>query len=292
MSVERLGYLGFAVKDVPAWRRFLGQQLGLMEAPAQPDAICFRMDARAWRIAVHEGQDDDLAYAGYEVASEAAMHTMADTLRKAGVEVQVGSEALARKRKVLGLIEFADPFGLPLEIYYGGSDVSDQPFVASAGVSGFLTGDQGIGHFVRIVADAQVALRFYTEVLGFRLTDVIDMTLAPGVVIPTYFLHCNGRHHTLALAAFPVPKRIHHFMLEVNSLDDVGYAFDRLGGDNCLTTTIGRHSNDQMVSFYCSSPSGVEVEFGWGARVVDAAWSVARHDVASMWGHKPLRAPG
>ena len=27
-------------------------------------------------------------------------------------------------------------------------------------------------------------------------------------------------------------------------------------------STLGRHSNDQMVSFYMSTPSGFEVEYG------------------------------
>nr|AAB25250.1 2,3-dihydroxybiphenyl 1,2-dioxygenase {N-terminal} [Pseudomonas, LB400, Peptide Partial, 31 aa] [Pseudomonas] len=31
-SIRSLGYMGFAVSDVAAWRSFLTQKLGLMEA--------------------------------------------------------------------------------------------------------------------------------------------------------------------------------------------------------------------------------------------------------------------
>lgn len=290
MGIESLGYLGFAVRDVPAWRAFLTQKLGLMDAGTADDAALFRVDSRAWRIGVQKGDADDLAYAGYEVADAAALAAMRDKLQQAGIEVRSADSALLRRRGVLGLISFTDPFGLPLEIYYGGSEVFEHPLVPAAGVSGFLTGEQGLGHFVRCVPDSEKALAFYVDVLGFRLSDVIDMKMGPDITIPAYFLHCNERHHTLAIAAFPLPKRIHHFMLEVRSIDDVGFAYDRLDAEGLITSTLGRHTNDHMVSFYAATPSaGVDVEFGWGARTVDRSWAVARHDSPSMWGHKQAR---
>jgi biphenyl-2,3-diol 1,2-dioxygenase len=93
------------------------------------------------------------------------------------------------------------------------------------------------------------------------------------------------------------------------TLDDVGHACDRLDGmddkttdsnlrlptnvdrtASCLTTTIGRHVNDHMISFYCETPSGFELEFGWGAREVDdRSWVMTRHNRTAMWGHKSLR---
>jgi 2,3-dihydroxybiphenyl 1,2-dioxygenase len=289
MSVKSLGYMGFAVKDVSAWRAFLTQKLGLMDAGDTDDGALFRIDSHAWRIAVQQGEADDLAYVGYEVADAAALAQMSDKLRQAGVQVRTGDGALAQRRGVLGLISLTDPFGLPLEIYYGASEVFERPFVPAAAVAGFLTGEQGLGHFVRCVPDSEKALAFYIQVLGFQLSDVIDMKMGPGVTIPAYFLHCNERHHTLAIAAFPLPKRIHHFMLEVSSLNDVGFAFDRLDADGLVTSTLGCHTNDHMVSFYAATPSGFEVEYGWGARTVDRSWVVARHDSPSMWGHKSLR---
>lgn len=289
MSIKTLGYMGFAVSDVAAWRSFLTQKLGLMDAGTTDNGDLFRVDSRAWRIAVQQGEADDLAYAGYEVADAAGLAQMADKLKQAGIAVTTGDVSLARRRGVTGLITFADPFGLPLEIYYGASELFEKPFLPGAAVSSFLTAEQGLGHFVRCVPDSDKALAFYTDVLGFRLSDVIHMKMGPDVTVPAYFLHCNERHHTLAIAAFPLPKRIHHFMLEVASLDDVGFAYDRADADGLITSTLGRHTNDHMVSFYAATPSGLEVEYGWSARTVDRSWSVVRHDSTSMWGHKPAR---
>ena len=50
--------------------------------------------------------------------------------------------------------------------------------------------------------------------------------------------------------------------------------------------TLGRHPNDRMVSFYVRSPSGFEIEYGWGALEVGEEWTVTQYDAVSVWGHK------
>jgi biphenyl-2,3-diol 1,2-dioxygenase len=309
MSIKSLGYMGFAVKDVSAWRSFLTKKVGLMEVAGSDESAQYRMDSRSWRIAVQKGASDDLAFAGYEVANPAALQEMTERLRNAGIQVATGNAELAKRRGVMELISFQDPFGMPLEIYYGATDVFERPFVSSAGVTGFVTGEQGAGHYFYVVPSLDEGLAFYTGVLGFQMSDVIDIAMGPDLTVRGYFLHCNGRHHTLAIAAAPLPKRVHHIMLQALTLDDVGHACDRLDGmddktidsnlrlptnvdrtASCLTTTIGRHVNDHMISFYCETPSGFELEFGWGAREVDdRSWVMTRHNRTAMWGHKSLR---
>jgi hypothetical protein len=91
----------------------------------------------------------------------------------------------------------------------------------------------------------------------------------------------------VAFAAAPMPKRLHHFMLEAGAMDDVGQAYDRcLKGGIEIANTLGVHPNDRMFSFYARTPSGFDVEFGWGARKIDdATWKVDRYDRMSVWGH-------
>ena len=60
---------------------------------------------------------------------------------------------------------------------------------------------------------------FYQDVLGFRLSDYI---LKP---FKAYFFHVNPRHHSLALIETG-RDGIHHIMMELLSLDDVGQAYD------------------------------------------------------------------
>lgn len=292
MSVQRLGYLGIEVSDVDAWRTFATSRLGAMEAPTAGGAGArFRLDSRSWRFEVTPGPSDDLALAGYEVDSEEALAEVKSRLEDFGIKVTTESRELAAERGVLGLISCTDPTDTRVEIYFGGTEVFEVPFASPIGVTGFLMGDQGLGHYVMGVSDVQAALDFYIQGLGFHLSDVIDWKLNPEMSARLYFLHCNGRHHTLALAALPVGKKLHHFMLETTSMDDVGLAYDRCVEDDAVVMTLGRHTNDHMVSFYGGTPSGFAIEFGWGARPVDPRWSVVRYDSISIWGHKFVRAP-
>ena len=146
---------------------------------------------------------------------------------------------------------------------------------------------QGVGHIVVAAPDIQKSLRFYCEGLGFRVSDTIDMKFGP-MSMTMVFLHCNARHHTLALVPVPAPRRLHHFMLQLRSIDDVGatmYLVQDKGIE--IASTLGRHTNDHMLSFYMRTPSGFEIEYGWGGREVDdATWHVQKHHAPSIWGHR------
>jgi len=308
MKIKALGYMGFAVKDVGLWRDFLARKIGLMETPSSTNEDArYRMDSRGWRIGVTQGDLDDLAFVGFEVSNPQELAAMRSRLQEAGIKVEDASPELLADRDVLGMIRCMDPFGMQVEIFYGAADQYEKPFVSPTGIKGFVTGSQGMGHYFYAVPDISKALRFYSDALGLQLSDYIDISLSPELTVRGHFFHCNGRHHTMAIAEAPMPKRIHHFMIQATSFDDVGFACDRLDGrdndaidsnlrvadadgESCLTTTIGRHVNDHMVSFYAKTPSGFEIEFGWGAREVDDnSWSVTRHSRTAMWGHKSLR---
>ncbi|WP_149135067.1 biphenyl-2,3-diol 1,2-dioxygenase [Cupriavidus campinensis] len=290
MSIQRLGYMGFEVADVPAWRSFMTGKLGAMESSSSETEAKFRLDSRAWRLSVSKGHTDDYLFAGYEVDSEKGLQAVKESLEARGVAVKVEGPELTAKRGVLGLISCADPFGNRVEVYYGGTELFEQPFASPAGVSGFQTGDQGIGHYVLNVEDVDAALAFYTGALGFQLADIIDWKINEDLKVTVYFLYCNGRHHTFAFGKLPVPKKLHHFMLQAKEMDDVGLAYDKFDADRSIVMTLGRHTNDHMVSFYGATPSGFAVEYGWGARDVSAGWSVVRYDRISIWGHK-FQAP-
>jgi hypothetical protein len=80
-------------------------------------------------------------------------------------------------------------------------------------------------------------------------------------------------------------------MVETNTRDDVGAAFDRVWStDLPIPNGLGRHDNDGMFSFYVASPAGFQVEVGHGARVITDGWDDnRRYDRISVWGHQPLR---
>ena len=81
-----------------------------------------------------------------------------------------------------------------------------------------------------------------------------------------------------------------HFMVEVDDMDTVGRARDRCAELSVpVEYELGRHTNDQMFSFYPRTPSGFAAEIGWGGlRVDEATWQVTEMLQDSVWGHHKL----
>lgn len=282
-SVSQLGYLVFEASDLDAWRKF-AQVLGLGVVERGADAIALRMDGHAARFHVQSGSANDLVAVGWEAGNATELDQLVKRLGEHGVEVTEASASDANARGVERLYRFVDPSGIPSELCCGVKLATD-PFRSPHVASGFVADAMGLGHVVLACRDMQESAAFYTELLGFRLSDRIRCDLH-GFAVDVLFYHCNERHHSLALGG-PQEKRLHHFMIEVADLDDVGMCFDRaLKAGVPLMQTIGRHPNDRMVSFYALTPSGFQFEFGWGGRIVDdASWQTTEYDRISDWGH-------
>jgi 3,4-dihydroxy-9,10-secoandrosta-1,3,5(10)-triene-9,17-dione 4,5-dioxygenase len=237
------------------------------------------------------GEADRLLASGWEVAGREALDGVRRALDEAGVAVKDGTPAELADRRVAELLRFEDPSGNALEVFCGAA-LEHRPAVSPYG-NRFVTSDQGLGHVVLPVTEEEPALRFYTDVLGFRLRDSIRMApelfgRPPGPPLWMRFLGCNPRHHSLALAPFPAQAGIVHLMTEVATLDDVGRALDRCGRRRApVSATLGRHANDLMVSFYVQTPGGFDIEYGTGGRLVDDRTWVTRETTAiSLWGHR------
>ena len=285
-GVLQLGYLGFEVSDLGAWEAFATSVLGVTVAGRGDGALSLRLDGHAHRIFLAAGPADDLAFVGWQLDGAGAFEGMLERLRRAGVDVTLGSADDAARRHVARLARFRDPGGIATEIFHG-PEVAAEPFRSAQVTSGFVADERGLGHVV-IAARSQGETRaFYCGVLGFRLSDRIVADIH-GYHADMLFLHTNRRHHSVAFGERQ-DKSIHHFMLEVRSMDDVGLAFDRaLCAGARIMHTLGRHPNDRMFSFYARTPSGFQFEIGWGGRDVDdATWEPTTYDHVSEWGHHP-----
>ncbi len=280
MKLQALGYVGVSTRKLDEWTAFATRFLGLQLADTTRAAQAFRMDDRRQRLIVQEGDGEGPAFYGWETASAAALETVAADLERAKVQVARGSRALADERRVKDLIVFSDPAGNRVEICHG-AEVTTDPFVPGRSISGFRTGTLGMGHAVLTAERIDELIAFYRDVLGFRPTDYI---LKP---FRAYFFHINPRHHSLAFIDTG-KNGIHHLMMELYYLDDVGQAYDlALGRPEMIGTTLGRHVNDYVTSFYSWSPSKFLVEYGWGGRSVDPeTWTPhERTEGPSLWGH-------
>lgn len=279
--LQNLGYVGISAIDIDEWSVFASDLLGMQVAQDGKHSLALRLDDRQQRVFVDQGDTNTVSCMGWEVQDARKLEALAAHLSDHGIAVELGSQALAARRAVGGLITFKDPMGNRLEAYFG-AERAASPFQPGRALSGFRTGAMGLGHIVLTTTSIDSILPFYRDVLGFRLS---DYALRP---FKAYFFHLNARHHSFAVVETGT-NGFHHLMVELNSLDDVGQAYDKaLVDDGRVGVTLGRHTNDLMTSFYANSPSGLMVEYGWGGREIDpGSWEPFECDYGpSLWGHE------
>ena len=279
--VRGLGYLGLESADPAGWEAFATEVLGLMVAPHSSDSVRqLKLDDRPHRISVSAGEKDRLSYTGWEVANEAALEELANSLASQGVAVEAAKPDELEQRRIQGMVWCNDPSGFRVELFH--SPIHDHTrFVSPVGVRGFVTGALGMGHIVLLCDHWEESLDFYVGKLGFRLSD--SMMLHGRAL---RFLRCNPRHHSLALAPHKA-SRLAHLMLEVESVDEVGYCIDRCATHEVpIAMSLGRHTNDKMLSFYMRAPRSYEVEYGCeGIHVDESTWTTSEITQVSFWGH-------
>ena len=279
MGIKSLGYAGVFATDLSEWQTFATSVLG-MQVQSTATGLALRMDGAAHRLLVHAGDREGAAYFGWEVENAVALEGAVHRLEAQGVRTHRAQAGDVERRRVADLLWFEDPLGNRVELFHGLAK-ADRPFEPARPSSGFRTGALGLGHVVLTVPRIDSVLPFYRDVLGFKLS---DYALRPFHAV---FLHVNARHHSLALLETG-QAGLHHLMIEALSVDDLGKAYDAALERRCVSVTLGRHTNDHMMSFYAHSPSRFMVEYGWGGRSIDdARWAVQEmvHG-PSLWGHE------
>lgn len=289
MDIKSIGYVGVEASPLAEWEKFATRLLGCHAAhrttPDGHKALALRLDEKCHRLLLLESGAQGNAFFGLELHDEAALLEARRELTSYGVALKAATPTELAIRQVEGMYHFNDPAGYRLELFHGLQN-DPEPFVPARPMKGFRTGDLGFGHAVLVAPDLDKSRDFYCDVLGFRVSDYL---LEPNRRV---FMHINGRHHSIALSERQ-GFGIAHLMFEVNEFDDVGRSYDIALAEysEAIFSTLGRHSNDHMTSFYIQTPGGFPIEYGWGGRIVDdATWTVSNVFGPSLWGHDRVGA--
>ncbi len=111
-----------------------------------------------------------------------------------------------------------------------------------------------LSHVVMVTPDQPTTLRFFTEVVGFEVSDQI-----PGIIA---FTRCGALHHNLAIQAGPAAYP-HHIAFEMDDIDDVvrGGQFMVDQDPDRHAWGLGRHAIGSNWFWYLRDPSGLFVEY-------------------------------
>ena len=122
-----------------------------------------------------------------------------------------------------------------------------------------------IGHVVLRVSDLARSVEFYTQILGFKVSDVYPEEMMPGGMV---FMRCNADHHGVALVggleALSSGHELHHFAFEVASVDEVFRARKLLRERGVPITFHGRRRAGVQIAVEFNDPDGHWLEIYWG----------------------------
>ena len=122
-----------------------------------------------------------------------------------------------------------------------------------------------IGHVVLKVTDMKRSVDFYTQVLGFRVSDVYPDSMIDGKMI---FMRCNNDHHGVALVGGAPHEskniELHHMAFEVSTLDEVLLAREHLKKNDVRILFEGRRRAGVQIAVEFLDPDGHWLEIFWG----------------------------
>ena len=122
-----------------------------------------------------------------------------------------------------------------------------------------------IGHVVLKVKDLERSVDFYTQNLGFRVSDVYPENMMPGRMV---FMRCNKDHHGVALVGGAPSNssnlELHHMAFEVSTIDEVLKAREHLIKNNVQIQFEGRRRAGAQVAVEFLDPDGHWLEIFWG----------------------------
>ena len=218
MALASFGYFGVHSDKLSDWENYGQNLLGLELVDKTSTTLKFRMDDRKQRIIVSSDPEIVDTF-GWEVNSPGELDAIAARVEAAKNSGQPRFHCRCRPSRS----DRSDPISMILPEIASRCSAGQRSHLHRCGrdapISGFRTGPFGMGHAVLHVKSVDDVQWFYMDVLGFRVSDFIKHPFR------AYFFHLNGRHHSLALIEGG-KRKIHHIMMELNNIDDVGQGYD------------------------------------------------------------------
>lgn len=246
IPVKRLRHLALAATDLGRQLAYYRDVIGLAEVGREGGRIFLASEAGQLSIVLEEGPAPGLARLAFDLPPEPDIAGLERTLRAAGLPAERCSDpapgcAVALRSRDL------DGRAIELHVTLHCHD-NRQPLPGIAPLK--------LGHVACHAPDPAATASFFTENLGFRVSDWIEDRFV--------FLRCNHEHHTVNFTRGP-DARMHHMAFELRDAAHMHRAADILGGQK-VTILWGpvRHGPGHNVAMYHRDPEGNAIELFYG----------------------------
>jgi catechol-2,3-dioxygenase len=243
IEVRRLGHATLTTPDLARQVAYYTEVVGLtlLERDTKRALLASKQGFEA--VALEPGAPNALSRLAFQVAPGSDLGELARELARHGVKSERRSGI---SPGVAEAIVFKDPKDTLIEVFSEYAFAREDP--VQAGIMPLK-----LGHVAYRVNDVQRVVKFYTDMLGFRVSDWHGDTFA--------FLRCGPDHHTVNFVFDEVPQ-LHHIAFEVKDWAEIQRACEWLAKNNIhLVWGPVRHIIGHNVAIYHRNADKVRVEF-------------------------------
>ncbi len=268
MKIRDIRHVGLLSPAIEAHARFYPEAWGLQSAGEDRQVRYFRgVSVEHHILSLHPAQRRGLHHLAFSVDGREAVDAAAIELEREGIPLVARPAGLDEPGGGYGL-RFLDPENRCIELSAG---VAEHP----NGGSGENDGPRRLCHVGLNTPQFEQTVAFYTDVLGFRVSDWIEDQLV--------FLRCGRRHHVIVFtrADHASVNHVAYAMADVNDLMK-GVARLRARGQE-PEWGPGRHGPGNNIFCYYRDPGGYVNEFSSDLAYIE---DEATHEPA-VWRRAP-----
>ena len=242
IKVHRLGHATISTPDVETQTDYYSRLLGLSIIERSKDRVFLGSKQGLEAIELVRDEPSQLKRLSFQIAPGSDLNEVAKTLRNDGIKCELRQGI---SPGVSHAVTFEDPKGTPIDLY------AEYNFAKLDGIPSIFN-ILKLGHVAYRVLDVQKIVKFYTDVLGFRVSDWRGDFFV--------FMRCNTDHHALNFIIDETPQ-LHHIAFEVVDWAEIHKACDYLAHNNVhLVWGPGRHIIGHNVAIYHRNQDLVRVE--------------------------------
>lgn len=249
---RRLGYVALNVTDLARSTAYYRDLVGLAVSEASDTHTALRCSQDHHNVVLYPASTPGLKRVGFELESRRDLDVAREYIKGLGLAVDdISAEELKTLRTVAGFRFRLPGSGLCLEYFVQMMHLA-QPFIPT------VTKIERLGHIVINVADFNLAMEWFANKLGFKVSDFV-----PGFAA---FLRAfpNPLHHSFAVLTGS-DNHLNHVNFMVKDIDDVGAAMNRMKKNDVeIVFGPGRHQPSESIFLYFLDPDRMTVEYSFG----------------------------
>ncbi len=242
IKAKRLGHITFSTPDIERQLDYYRTVLGLTLVDRSKNRAILATRQGQEAIVLEHGDTARLLNLSFELAPDSDLSAVQAALNAEGIKTE-RKETLTPG--VSTAISFKDPKGTGVDVFTNYTFAPEDPTPST------LT-PLKLGHVADRVMDVHKQVKFYTELLGFKVSDWRMDVFA--------FLRCCPDHHTVNFLTFNEPG-LHHVAFEMKDWSELNRACDHIAKSKLkLEWGPARHVIGHNVACYHRNTDGLLIE--------------------------------